>query len=222
MVSRVSLVGVPVRRIAIRCVAATVLLGSLAGCSTVGSWFGGGDKTTVADEPADQLYNEGLYNLREKRYTQAVAKFEQVDKQHPYTERAAKAIVMITYVNYTRGDYDSAIEAAKRYLTLYPGNPDAAYAQYLMAMSYYNQIPNVAWDQADTARALAALQVIVDKYPNSDYAEPARRRIQVARDQIAGHDLMIGRFYLKRRDYVGAINRFREIVTKYQDTREIE
>jgi outer membrane protein assembly factor BamD len=222
MVSRVSLVGVPVRRIAIRCVAAAALLGSLGGCSTIHSWFGGGDTTTVADEPADQLYNEALYNLREKHYTQAIAKFEQVDKQHPYTQRAAKAIVMIAFVNYTRGDFDNAIEAAKRYLTLYPGSPDADYAQYLLAMSYYNQIPNVAWDQADTARALAALQVVVDKYPKSDYADPARKRIQVARDQLAGHDLMVGRFYLKKRDYVGAINRFREVVTKYQDTREVE
>jgi len=210
------------RRMAIRCGAAAVLALSVAGCSTVHSWFGGGETTVVHDESADQLYNEALYNLHQKEYSQALLKFQEVDKQHPYTDRAAKAIMMVAYVNYTRGDYDSTIEAAKRYLTLYPGNEDAAYAQYLLAMSYYNQIPDVARDQADTARALAALQAVEQKYPKSEYAAAAHKRIQVARDQLAGHELMIGRYYLDRRDYVGAINRFRDVVTKYQDTREVE
>jgi outer membrane protein assembly factor BamD len=210
------------RRVAVRCAAAAVLAVSLAGCSTVSGWFGGGKTDVVADAPADTLYNEALYNLNQKEYSQAILKFQEVDKQHPYTEQAAKAIMMVAYVHYSRGDYDSTIESAKRYLTLYPGSPDAAYAEYLLAMSYYNQIPDISHDQADTKRALGVLQDVVNKYPDSEYAAAARKRIQVARDQLAGHELMIGRYYLKRRDYVGAVNRFRDVITHYQDTREVE
>jgi outer membrane protein assembly factor BamD len=205
-----------------RVAAVAVVAAGLGGCSTVSGWFGGGKTAVEQDEPADQLYNEALYRLQQKEYQDAIDKFDEVDKQHPYTEQAAKAELMITYIHYSRGDYSDAIEAGKRYLTLHPAASDAAYVQFMVAMSYYDQIPDVSRDQAQTQKALAALQEIATKYPNTDYADAANKRIQVARDQLAGHELTIGRYYLDKRDYVGAINRFRTVITRYQTTREVE
>jgi outer membrane protein assembly factor BamD len=209
-------------RAVMRFAAVAVLAAGLGGCSTVSGWFGGNKTVVQNDEPADQLYNEALYHLQQKEYKDALDKFQEVDNQHPYTEQAAKAVLMITYIHYSRGDYNDTIETAKRYLTLYPASKDAAYVQFMMAMSYYNQIPDVNRDQADTAKALAALQEVVNKYPGTDYADAAHRRIQVAKDQLAGHELAVGRYYLDKRDYIGAINRFRTVITQYQTTREVE
>lgn len=209
-------------RAALRMAAVAVVAAGLGGCSTMSGWFGGNKPVVENDEPADQLYNEALYNLQQKEYKNAVDKFDEVDKQHPYTAQAAKAVLMITYIHYSRGDYSDAIESGKRYLALHPASEDSGYVQFMVAMSYYNQIPDVSRDQEQTVKALAALQQVVDKYPNTDYADAANKRIQVARDQLAGHELAVGRYYLDKRDYIGAINRFRTVITRYQTTREVE
>ena len=112
--------------------------------------------------------------------------------------------------------------AAKRYITLHPGSPDAAYAQYLIASSYFDEIPDVTRDQARTEKALAALEEVIRKYPTTEYADSAKQKIEVARDQLAGKEMEIGRYYLKKKDYTGAINRFKVVVTKYQTTRHVE
>jgi outer membrane protein assembly factor BamD len=196
----------------------------LGACSSldVFNWFG--DKNAIGpDEPAEKLYNEGLYLLNEKReYADAAKKFEEVDRQHPYSELARKALLMDAYANYTGGSYENAINAAKRYVTLHPGSPDAAYAQYLIGSSLYEQIPDVTRDQARSERALRELEEVVRKYPDSEYATAAKRKMEVARDQLAGKEMEIGRYYLKRRDYTGAINRFKVVVTHYQTTRHVE
>ena len=116
----------------------------------------------------------------------------------------------------------TAVATAKRYITLHPGSPDAAYAQYLIAASYFDEIPDVTRDQARTEKALASLDEIVRKYPTSEYAVEAKQKIQVARDQLAGKEMQIGRYYLNKRDYTGAINRFKVVVTQYQTTRHVE
>lgn len=207
-------------RRAFRLTAALSLAAVLAACSI----FGGKDEDSVAmpDIPADKLYNEGLFYLNDGKYSTAAEKFEEVDKQHPYTEWARKALVLNAYSHYAQGDYDEAITNARRYLTLHPGSEDAAYAQYILAMSYYNEIPDISRDQQRTRRALLALQEISDKYPKSEYAEPARQRIVVARDQLAGKEMDVGRYYLNQRNYIGAINRFRAVISEYQNTRHVE
>ena len=173
--------------------------------------------------PADKLYNEGLYLLNVRHDgRKAVAKFEEVDRQHPYSDWARKSLIMSAYAYYSIGSYSECITASKRYMTLHPGSPDAAYAQYLIAASYYDQIPDVTRDQSDTQNALAALQEVVNKYPNTEYAQRAKQKIEVARDQLAGKEMQVGRYYLHRKDYTGAINRFKVVVTKYQTTREVE
>jgi len=201
-----------------------VLAMPLAGCGTGALWdkFGKKDETFV-DEPADKLYNEGLYLMNQSKDPKAAAKkFEEVDRQHPYSEWARKSLLMSAYAAYQTGDYDTCIGSATRYVTLHPGSPDAAYAQYLIAASHYDQIPDISRDQGRTEKAMAALEEVIRKYPTSEYATSAKQKLEGARDQIAGKEMDIGRYYMKKRDYTAAINRFKTVVTQYQTTRHVE
>ena len=212
----------PGRRIGIaRTLAVMVLAASLGACSSLD--FFAKKEDAAPDEPADRLYNEGLYLLNAKKDPkQAVKKFEEVDRQHPYSEWARKSLIMTSYAYYQAGEYDDCVNAAKRYITLHPGGADAAYAQFLIGSSYFDEIPDITRDQARTEKALAALDEVVRKYPASEYAVSAKQKIEVARDQLAGKEMEIGRYYLKKKDYTGAINRFKVVVTKFQTTRHVE
>lgn len=196
----------------------------LSGCGTGALWdkFMAKDETFV-DEPADKLYNEGLYLMNQKKDPKAATKkFEEVDREHPYSDWARKSLLMSAYSFYQAGDYDGCIGAATRYVTLHPGSPDAAYAQFLIASSQYDQIPDISRDQNRTEKAIAAMEEVVRKYPTSEYAVSAKAKLQAARDQLAGKEMDIGRYYMQRRDYTAAINRFKSVVTQYQTTREVE
>ena len=187
----------------------------LAGCAD--------DKNFIApDEPADKLYNEGLTLLNKKEYADSAKKFEEVDRQHPYSDWGRKSLLMAAFAYYEGGKYDETIVSAKRYVTLHPSSQDAAYAQYLMASAYFDQIPDITRDQTRTERAMQALAEVARKYPNTEYAESAKKKIEVARDNLAGKEMMIGRFYLEKRNFIGAINRFKAVVTQYQTTRHVE
>jgi outer membrane protein assembly factor BamD len=202
----------------VRALALIVLAANLGACSSL---FGKDD--TPPDEPADRLYNEGLFLLNDKHDPlKAAAKFEEVDRQHPYSEWARKSLIMSSYAYYEGLKYDDSINAAKRYISLHPGSSDAAYAQYLIGASYYDQIPDVSRDQAGTQKALNALEEVVRKFPTSEYAVSAKQKIEVARDQLAGKEMRVGRYYLQEKDYTGAINRFKVVVTQYQTTRHVE
>jgi outer membrane protein assembly factor BamD len=196
----------------------------LSGCGTGALWdkFSSKDDTFV-EEPADKLYNEGLYLMNNNKDPKAAAKkFEEVDRQHPYSDWARKSLLMSSYAAYEAGDYDTCIGSATRYVTLHPGSPDAAYAQYLIAASHYDQIPDISRDQGRTEKAMAALEEVVRKYPTSEYATSAKKKLEGARDQLAGKEMAIGRFYMDKRDYTAAINRFKTVVTQYQTTRHVE
>jgi outer membrane protein assembly factor BamD len=204
-----------------------VLTASLAGCGSFEGFTGlkniFGKEELPADEPADRLYNEGLYNLNVKNNPkEAAKKFEEVDRQHPYSDWARKSLLMSAFAYYSAAEYDECVAAAKRFITLHPGSPDAPYAQYLIGAAYYDEIPDVTHDQARTEKALAALDEVIRKYPTSEYADTARQKIHMARDQLAGKEMQIGRYYLNRKDYTGAINRFKVVVTRYQTTRHVE
>lgn len=200
-----------------RSVFAVIAVLVLAGCSSKDT-----DKLAFQDVPADQLYNESLVLLNDGDYKQAMVKLQEVDRLHPYSEYARKSMVMLAYAYYQRGQYEEAINSAQRFLALYPGHEDAPYAQYIIANSYFRQIPEISRDQAMTQRALAAMDELVRNYPDSEYASDARHKIQVTRDQLAGKDMEVGRYYLERKDYLAAINRFRVVVEQYQQTRHIE
>jgi outer membrane protein assembly factor BamD len=197
------------------CLALALFAASLAGCSK--------EEDYVPDRPADALYNEGLYLLNTKQdYKEAAKKFDEVDRQNPYSDWARKALLMSAYAYYQAEDYESCVNSAKRYVTLHPGSPDAAYAQYLIGASYYDQIVDVSRDQSRADKAIDSLQEVVRKYPNSEYAIQAKKKIDMARDQLAGKEMDVGRYYMKNRDFIGAINRFKVVVTQYQTTRHVE
>jgi outer membrane protein assembly factor BamD len=201
-----------------------VLATPLAGCGTGAVWdkFFAKDET-FNEEPADKLYNEGLFLMNNNGDPKAASKkFEEVDRQHPYSDWARKSLLMSAYAFYQAGDYDSCIGAATRYVTLHPGSPDAAYAQYLIAASHYDQIPDVSRDQGRTQKAMAALEEVIRKYPTSEYATSAKKKLEGARDQLAGKEMAVGRYYMEKRDYTAAINRFKSVVTQYQTTRHVE
>jgi outer membrane protein assembly factor BamD len=197
------------------------LLAALAAALGACSLF---DKDTVApDEPADKLYNEGLYLLNAKKDPkEAAKKFEEVDRQHPYSEWARKSLIMSAYAYYEAGAFEECINSARRYVTLHPGSPDAAYAQFLIGSSYFDQIPEISRDQSRTEKALENLEEVVRRYPSSEYAVAAKRKMEAARDQLAGKEMEVGRWHLERREFTGAINRFKVVVTRYQRTRHVE
>jgi outer membrane protein assembly factor BamD len=212
------------RRIALTCGLLALTLPA-GGCSSVGSTWDKlfGKEQAFVDEPADKLYNEGLFLLNNKgKSVDAAKRFEEVDRQHPYSDWARKSLLMSAYAYYEAKDYDNTIGAATRYVTLHPGSPDAAYAQYLIASSHYDQIPDISRDQTRTEKAIASLQEVARKYPNSEYAQAAKRKMEAARDQLAGKEMAVGRYYMDKRDFTAAINRYKVVVTQYQTTRHVE
>ncbi len=210
------------RAISARVLVLALISVSVPACSTFSDWFGKKDDV-LPDEPADKLYNEGLYLLNQKRESKdAAKKFEEVDRQHPYSEWARKALIMQAYAQYDARNYEDCISTAKRYVSLHPGSPDAAYAQYLIGASYFDQIPDITRDQSRTEKAMQALDEVVRKYPTTEYAASAKKKLDVARDQLAGKEMAVGRYYLDKKNYTGAINRFKVVVTQYQTTRHVE
>jgi outer membrane protein assembly factor BamD len=201
-----------------------VLMVPLGACSSMGSFASlFGKEETGPDEPPEKLYNEGIFLLDNRRdYKAAAKKFEEVERQHPYSDWARKALIMVAYARYEARDFEDCISAARRFVTLHPGSSDAAYAQFLIGSAYYEQIPDVSRDQGRTEKAIAALEEVSRKYPDSEYAQNAKKKIEVARDQLAGKEMDTGRYYLKRKDFTGAINRFKIVVTQYQTTRHVE
>jgi outer membrane protein assembly factor BamD len=199
----------------------------LAGCDSLASLnpFDTAEKYEMKitpDIPAEKIYDQGLGRLQNSDHDGAVKKFADLSRNYPYSEWARRGLIMEAYANYEGQKWDDAITASRSYLAKYPNTKDAAYAQYLYAMSNFNQIPDTSRDQERSEKALAALQELVQKYPSSEYAGDARYRIQVARDQLAGSYMEVGRYYLERRNYSAAINRFRDVVAKYQTTRHVE
>ncbi|MFC6491060.1 outer membrane protein assembly factor BamD [Nitratireductor sp. GCM10026969] len=173
-------------------------------------------------EPADTLYNQGLANLNAGRMKEAVAKFEAVDQQHPYSEFARKALLMHTFANYRQGNYSEAIGSGERYVSLYPTSEDAAYAQYLVGLANFRQIREVTQDQRESRRTIEAMEQVVQRWPDSEYVPDAQAKIRYAHDQLAGKEMQVGRYYLERREYIAAIKRFRGVVENYSDTRHVE
>ncbi|MCA0422886.1 MAG: outer membrane protein assembly factor BamD [Proteobacteria bacterium] len=212
-----------------RFVVAAALAVALSACETMESmnplayFTDKGPKSDIGkEEPAEVLFNDGLARLDKKQYEPAVKKFAELDKQYPYSSWSRKALVLTTFASYENGDYDEAIASGRRFVQLYPADQDAAYAQYLVGMSYYNQIPDITRDQERTERAMLALDEVGRKWPKSEYAADAKQRVLMARDQLAGKEMDIGRYYLKQRNYTGAVNRFREVLVRYQTTRHVE
>lgn len=199
---------------------AFVLAASAAGCS---SFLKNTDTDDFVEaDPPDLLYNQGLAYLNAGDVSKASKKFKSIDEQHPYSEYARRSMIMSAYLNFRRGRYPETINEAKRFVTLFPASEDAPYAQYLIGESHFRQIPDVTRDQRASAQAIQAMSLVIINYPESEYASDARKKIQIARDQIAGKEMQVGRYYLERREYLAAINRFKTVVKDYQTTRHVE
>ncbi|WP_395645737.1 outer membrane protein assembly factor BamD [Terricaulis sp.] len=175
------------------------------------------------DEPVTALYTQGADMLDRHRWADALTAFQEVERQHPYSSWARRAMLMEAYAHYQANQYDDSIEDAQRFLSLHPGNESAPYAYYLIAICHFERILDVGRDQATTERALQALQDVVRRYPESDYARDARLKIDMVYDQLAGKEMTVGRFYLQRDQPLAAINRFRHVIEdpNYQRTSHV-
>ena len=188
---------------------------------------GGGNRARRAvqfqEEPVAELYLRGADMMDEKRWTDALAAFQEVERQHPYSTWATRAILMEAYAHYANNKYDDAINDAQRFLSLHPGNESAPYAYYLIAICHFERILDVGRDQATTEHALGALQDVVRRYPESPYARDARLKIDMVYDQLAGKEMEVGRFYERQDMHLAAINRFRNVVENehYQRTTHV-
>ena len=173
------------------------------------------------EKPVEDLYNEALDALEDGRYTAAQDGFEEVERQHPYSKWATKAQLMAAFSYYLSDRYDDAVNAADRFISLHPGDPDVAYAYYMIGISYYEQIVDVGRDQDFTELALASLEEVVRRFPDTEYARDARLKADLARDHLAGKEMSIGMYYLERGQYAAAINRFRTVIERHQTTSQV-
>jgi outer membrane protein assembly factor BamD len=176
----------------------------------------------VPDTPASKTYNQGLEKLANGSPSEAAKKFTDLGKQYPGSDWARKALLMTAYANYQAGNYTDVETSADRFLKEFATSPDAAYVTYLRANAYYRQIPDISRDQDAAVKAMQGFQDVVKNYPNSEYVEDAKFKIEVTQDQLAGKEMSIGRFYLNRHNYTAAINRFRNVLQYYQTTRHAE
>lgn len=168
---------------------------------------------------AEELFKRGELTLEgEGRPKDALIYFQEVERIYPYSEWAKRALIMQAFSHHKAKEYEEARVAAQRFLDFYPGDEDAAYAQYLMALSYYDQIEDVGRDQGLTFQALQAMRDVIEKYPDSDYARSAILKFELAFDHLAAKEMEIGRYYLKRGNYAAAVNRFRTVVQDFQTT----
>ena len=173
---------------------------------------------SYVERPVDILYATGADRLDKHRWAEAVDYFREVERQHPYSEWARRAILMTAYAHYEDGDYADAIGDADRFISLYPGNASAGYAYYLKSVCYFEQIIDVGRDQAATEQALTTLRDITRRFPRSQYASDARLKIDMVNDQLAGKEMTIGRFYQQNAEPVAAMSRFKDVVDRYQTT----
>lgn len=170
------------------------------------------------ERPVDLLYATGAASLDRGNWNGAVLYFKEVERQHPYSEWARRAILMQAYAHYEANQYTEAVGDADRFISLYPGNASAVYAYYIKSVCYFEQILDVGRDQASTQQALAALSEVVKRYPTTEYASDARVKLDLVNDQLAGKELAIGRWYEKNNQPFAAMGRFKEVVDRYQTT----
>ncbi|WP_370649338.1 outer membrane protein assembly factor BamD [Neorhizobium galegae] len=179
-------------------------------------------KLGLETDAPETLYNQGLANMKAGNLAEAGRKFDSIDRQNPFTEWGRKALVMSTFTKYRLGRNDEAVATGNRYMSQYPQSQDSAYVQYLVGLAYSKQIADVTQDQRAAVRTIDAMNKVVTNYPTSEYVEDAQAKIRFARDQLAGKEMQIGRYYLERKEYLAAIRRFRNVVEQYPNTNQVE
>lgn len=202
---------------------AAALVVSLAGCDSISlPGLGEGEELDqFRDKSVEALYNNALDNLEAGWHQNAAKLFDELERQHPYSAWAMKAQLMAAYSYYQQGAYDETIIALDRYIELHPGHRDVGYAYYLKGLSYYAQISDVGRDQKMTQLALETLRDIVKRFPDTTFARDARIKLELTQNHLAGKEMEIGRYYMQRREYLAAINRFKFVIEKFQTTSHI-
>jgi outer membrane protein assembly factor BamD len=190
---------------------------SVGGCSSIFKPKAA-PKITYKERPVDLLYNIASSYLDQGAWQPAIMYYREVERQHPYSEWARRSIMMGAYANYRAHNYSEAVSESDRFVQLYPGNPSAAYAHYLKAVCYFEQIVDVGRDQGATEQAQVALREVIRRYPDSPYARDAQLKLDMVDDQLAGKEMTVGRFYLRTGDTVAAIGRFRSVIDHYGTT----
>ena len=175
------------------------------------------NKLCVA-RPVERLYLSGTDDLSKRDYSGAIEAFNEVERQHPYSEWARRSTLMSAFASYQSSHFDDAIETSRRYISLHPGSEGAPYAYYIIAVSYFDQIMDVGRDQKTTESAKAALVDVTRRFPESEYAKDAQLKIDMVDDQLAGKEMRIGRWYLRHNEHLPAINRFKRVVEEFQTT----
>jgi outer membrane protein assembly factor BamD len=196
---------------------------AISGCSAVDNLTKSDDDKDAkyVERPVDQIYADAWKQIDNEDWVQAAKQFDEVERQHPYSIWARRAMLMSAFCYYEGNKYTDAISSADAFISLHPGSKEVAYAFYLKAISLYEQIVAVDRDQTDTEQALTALQDVVQRFPNTEYARDASLKVDLALDHLAGKEMDVGRYYLVRKDYIGAINRFKVVVERYQKTAQI-
>ena len=194
--------------------AGVVSFGLLAGCDTTS----GRANTPLDNFSAQEIFERGEFELAQGDGEDAAFFFGEIERLYPYSEWAKRALIMQAFAYHREGDFPNSRAAAQRYIDFYPVDEDAAYAQYLLALSYYDQIDEVGRDQGLTFQALQALRVVIERYPESEYARSSVLKFDLAFDHLAAKEMEIGRFYLKRNHFAASVSRFRIVVEDFQTT----
>lgn len=180
------------------------------------------ERLAYVERPAELIYNQAVSEMDQSDWSNAKLLFQEVERQHPFSKWARRSMLMSAYASYRSADYDESVAMAQRFIGLHPGSDSAPYAYYLIAINYYDQIYDVGRDQATTVSAEAALQQVVRRYPDSDYARDARLKLELTHDHLAGKEMSIGRYYLKQNQHLAAIGRFKNVVADYETTSQTE
>ena len=200
----------------------TLAFGALAAATVFTAACGGGSSrpadTAYVARDVESLYAQAKSDLDRGRPQLAAALFDEVERQHPYSPWARRAQLMSAFSYYVAGDYNKSIQASQRFLSIHPGNKDAPYAYYLIALSYYEQISDVQRDQKVTEQALTALREVNRRFPQTQYASDARLKIDLVQDHLAGKEMEIGRYYQRSGKWIAAQIRFQNVVDTYQTT----
>lgn len=192
-----------------------LIVGLAAGLAACGS---NDNELDYVETPVEDLYNNAVDMVEQGRWADATVRFDEVERQHPYSVWARRAMLMSAFTHYQNNEYEESILAARRFISLHPGHRDVAYAYYLVGICYYEQIRDVGRDQQITQQAMASLGEVVRRFPNSEYARDSRLKIDLTRDHLAGKEMDVGRWYQRRDELNAAVNRFRYVVTNYQTT----
>lgn len=178
--------------------------------------------TTIPDMPAEELYKKATVLFDKTDYEEAAKYYDEIDRQHPYSQWAARAQIMTAYAYYKKNQYDDAILTLDRFIQLHPGNSNTPYAYYLKGLCYYEQISDINREQDMSANAKDIFEELIARYPDSVYAKDAKAKLNAIEDQLAGKEMAVGRYYLHQEEYFAAMNRFHNVVTNYANTPQLD